>query len=257
MHTAAIAAALAPIHDRIARARGGQVERGDVDGIRFAVTPDRVSRFPSGNGNTARWYGDATDADAIERIAERYEAHGVPLWFLHLHAGADLAAMVDTAERAGLEPFTGTTYPVLVHHGGVIPPGACDLAIEREAVLEPTARALLAGPQDGAVASRLAADGDLQVFTARTDDDQVVAVGGLMVQRGVGYLGWGSTREDHRGEGAHSALIRARLMAAKQAGCRLIVAESLGMLTTSLGNLERAGFQIAYERAVMQAGDDE
>ncbi|MDA3962426.1 MAG: hypothetical protein PF961_16690 [Planctomycetota bacterium] len=59
----------------------------------------------------------------------------------------------------------------------------------------------------------------------------------------------------NRGRGAQSALIHARLHHAKRHGCRLALAETLGMLHTSLGNLQRAGFSQIQQRLVMRYGE--
>jgi hypothetical protein len=56
--------------------------------------------------------------------------------------------------------------------------------------------------------------------------------------------------EPDRRRGAQQALIAARIAKANELGAGLIVAETLTMLESSLGNLERAGFREVYEKEV-------
>ncbi|MEZ5833182.1 MAG: hypothetical protein R3D05_18570 [Dongiaceae bacterium] len=70
---------------------------------------------------------------------------------------------------------------------------------------------------------------------------------------GVGWLGLGATRPDHRREGAQSALLAARIAAGLDLGVTGFVTETgrphPGEEGPSFANIQRAGFQIAYDRA--------
>jgi GNAT superfamily N-acetyltransferase len=84
------------------------------------------------------------------------------------------------------------------------------------------------------------------------EDDAVIAVGALHMQGRVGHLFGGATLPRARGRGAQSALIAARVLAAREAGCDWLVAETFGESpgehSPSLHNMLRAGMSVRYER---------
>jgi hypothetical protein len=59
-----------------------------------------------------------------------------------------------------------------------------------------------------------------------------------------------STAEGDRRRGAQQALIAARVDLAKRLGADIIVSETITNLTSSLANLQRAGFRTVYETEV-------
>lgn len=61
-----------------------------------------------------------------------------------------------------------------------------------------------------------------------------------------------TTTESHRQRGAQQALIAKRLERVEQIGCAMAVSETLYMLEHSYRNLQRAGFQDAYEKEVYE-----
>lgn len=79
-----------------------------------------------------------------------------------------------------------------------------------------------------------------------------MAVGSIFVNGECADMFGGATLAGARGRGAQSALLTARIMAAREAGCRWIVAEtgseSPGEHNSSLHNMHRAGFRPLYER---------
>jgi GNAT superfamily N-acetyltransferase len=80
----------------------------------------------------------------------------------------------------------------------------------------------------------------------------IVAGGNLFIEGGVASLNAGATAPGFRGRGAQTALIHARIEAARAAGCRLVVSETWnpepGTSNASLNNLRRAGLQPRYLR---------
>jgi GNAT superfamily N-acetyltransferase len=84
------------------------------------------------------------------------------------------------------------------------------------------------------------------------EEDRIVAVGSIFVNGECADMFGGATLAGARGRGAQSALLTARIMAAREAGCRWIVAEtgseSPGEHNSSLHNMQRAGFRPLYER---------
>src|SRR5262249_8567830 len=83
------------------------------------------------------------------------------------------------------------------------------------------------------------------------DGDQLVGAGALFVHGDTAWLGSGATAPTHRGRGAQSALIGARVHAAGAAGCRWITVETAADTpekpNPSTRNLRRLGFQDLYE----------
>jgi GNAT superfamily N-acetyltransferase len=78
------------------------------------------------------------------------------------------------------------------------------------------------------------------------------ATGALFVTGGVGWLGIAGTLPEHRGRGAQSAIVAARIEAARGAGCTVVVTETGAPVGGDEGpsyrNLVRAGFEPAYVR---------
>jgi hypothetical protein len=58
------------------------------------------------------------------------------------------------------------------------------------------------------------------------------------------------TAEPFRGRGAQSALIARRIKKAVEVGCKIVVSETLSIARHSLGNLQKAGFEVACEKEV-------
>jgi len=84
------------------------------------------------------------------------------------------------------------------------------------------------------------------------DDKRPVAIATLCIFEDLGYLMAAATAESHRRRGAQQALIARRIEQAERLGCSLQVAETLYMLEHSYRNLQRAGFEEAYEKEVYE-----
>jgi GNAT superfamily N-acetyltransferase len=85
------------------------------------------------------------------------------------------------------------------------------------------------------------------------DGARVVACGALFVAGAHAWLGVGATLPEHRGRGAQSALLAARIAGARESGCTAIVTETgepiAGEPNPSLANILRAGFTKVASRA--------
>jgi hypothetical protein len=86
------------------------------------------------------------------------------------------------------------------------------------------------------------------------DGKRPVAIAALAIFEGLGYLFAATTKEADRGRGAQQALIARRLEQAARSGCSVLASETLSILEHSLRNLQRAGFQQAYEKEVYAWG---
>ncbi len=86
-------------------------------------------------------------------------------------------------------------------------------------------------------------------------DGQPAGGGGMYVHEGVAEFGGASTRPKFRRRGVQTALLHARLAAAREQGCDLAMAmTSPG--SASQRNLERVGFRLAYTKAVVVGRPD-
>lgn len=85
--------------------------------------------------------------------------------------------------------------------------------------------------------------GLVELFAAfAPNDPHAVAIGFLRVDGPYAYLCAAGTNPAHRGRGAQSALIRARLAAASARGAAWCTCETNTAAKTSLNNLRRCGF---------------
>lgn len=77
------------------------------------------------------------------------------------------------------------------------------------------------------------------------------------VKGGVAWLGWDATLPQHRGHGAHAALVAARINDAADSGCQFVTAETAvdtpAHMDPSRRNYEKLGFVLAYERSTYVA----
>ncbi|HSC51135.1 MAG TPA: GNAT family N-acetyltransferase [Gaiellaceae bacterium] len=85
------------------------------------------------------------------------------------------------------------------------------------------------------------------------DGVEPAGAGALFVLGDLGWVGIGATKPQHRGKGAQSALLAARIAAAAEAGCSVVVTETGepvdGVPGGSYRNIVRAGFAPRYVRA--------
>jgi hypothetical protein len=84
------------------------------------------------------------------------------------------------------------------------------------------------------------------------DGETPAATGALFAKDGVGWLGIAGTLPEHRRRGAQGAILAARIRAAAEEGCEVVVTETGEQVesrpSSSYRNIERAGFELAYVR---------
>jgi len=77
--------------------------------------------------------------------------------------------------------------------------------------------------------------------------DQAAGAGAVMIDRGVAWFEWGATDPAFRRQGSQGAIMRARIQAARDAGCRMMFTETgeaaAGDAQHSYGNILRFGFR--------------
>ena len=81
-------------------------------------------------------------------------------------------------------------------------------------------------------------------------DGRPAGGGALYIYERIAALFSGSTLPNARGRGAQTALLHARLQAAREAGCELAVIKTVPG-NASQRNVQRADFQLAYTKVVM------
>ncbi len=81
---------------------------------------------------------------------------------------------------------------------------------------------------------------------------EAAAHGALYVRERVGACAFGATKEQFRGRGCQTALLRRRIADAAVAGCDLIIS-SANPGSISQRNMERVGFRTAYTKAIWTA----
>lgn len=157
-------------------------------------------------------------------------------------------------ERRGFAPGYGWTK--FARDVAPAPPSRTGLRVERVDDGRPFADAFVRGyglPElFGPWVAQLAGRDGWQCFVA-FDGDAPAGAGALYVTGEVGWLGMAATLPEHRGKGAQGAILAARIEAAAQAGCTIVVTETGeprdGQPGGSYRNIVRSGFEPQYVRA--------
>jgi hypothetical protein len=186
------------------------------------------------------FYGDAAPSQSVVQLP--------PL--------AEVAPLTDWLTAAGYAP--SRRWVKLWHDLAEIPEPATDLRIER---IAPDRAADFAAVCLAAFEMPPALTPLLEPIVGQPgwshyvgyDGDEAVTAGALSVADGLGWLGWGSTLESHRGRGGQSAIFAIRMRDARDLGCRMVVTETgeedeQDPVNHSYRNMLRLGFQLAYAR---------
>lgn len=235
-----------------------------------------VARFNVGGGLVTTVRGDSTrfwtkagglgfvepvTVDLVTQVCDFFHAQGLPRGTFLL---APSVLPADWPEIcAKLDIIEGGRYVKLVCH--------VDSLLDRSTLLDP---ALRVGPVNVAHAHEWSSvmmrtfgfldDGMVEVGASMIgrpdwhpfavwDGDEIVATAATHVYEDSAHIFGAATVPQARGRGAQSALLHARALAAKAAGCQWLVAETGAeqpqQHSTSLHNMLRAGFRPLYERA--------
>jgi ribosomal protein S18 acetylase RimI-like enzyme len=191
------------------------------------------------------------DAEHAGELAAFYRELGVRAWF-------ELAPSNRFAQLAAALSEAGASQ-IGFHAVLAGPPTASEPAgVEIETSPEPHlfASVLLRGhgvPDDARVRDRASVARWAEIETWRlylARLDGVPAGAALLsVDDGMGYLANASTLPEHRGRGVQTALIARRIADAAAAGCD-VVSSGAAFGSPSQRNLQRAGLQITYTKAV-------
>ena len=218
------------------------------------------------NHVTGLGMGDAAvDEDALAALEQAYAARGLATEIdLCPHADASLLSLL--ARRGYAVNAFSNTYARTLDDVDADSPNARGQDVE---ILQGDAAAALfvdasvegfslqatQRPRELLVAlARIAhARADTSLFVARVDGRIAGSAGLSVAQTPLGPIGElyiASTLPDRRGRGVQAALLRARLAAARDAGCALAVVMARAA-NTSARNTERAGFHLAFTKATL------
>lgn len=193
--------------------------------------------------------------DRLVEIRELYADAGIGRFFLHVlpdRLGPDRDRVLT---EAGYSRYRG--WMKFVREAGDVSPVRTDLSVRQIDVGHATDFASIVGNAfdigdafQPALASLAGAEG-WQVFMS-FDGDTPAGTGALFTRDGIGYLDFGATHPDFRRRGGQSAVLRTRLLAARDAGCHAVVTMTgeavAGEEQHSYRNIERAGFSPTYLR---------
>jgi len=213
------------------------------------------SMFPSANRNGVYFFGcgrRVSRADLLE-ILNVFEVSEVQRFFIWMSPNPQEEEIIEWLRDSRLKPFKGTRYPTLIRSVEKVAPFRTPLDVRcvsrhevednRDAVVR------IFDPWPSSFFFESVEQAGFDHFLAYDGRTPVSAA--ILAHHGdFAYLGWAGTAEAYRGKGGQNALIRARLNRAAQLGCRVACAETLKMLKTSLGNLERNGFETVYHKKV-------
>jgi GNAT superfamily N-acetyltransferase len=202
-------------------------------------------------------FDELVTGDLIAQVCAFFREHGAPVAVLQPAPSVLPADWDDICRDNGL--VRGSSWVKLGRDLGTVERPATDLRVGRVDVSAAGdwASVFLRGfgmPEDGLLEMMAASVGQPGFRSyAAWDGDEIVGAANLFVDGDVAALAGASTLPSHRRRGAQSALMAARLLDARAAGCRLAVAETgaegPGEHNQSLHNMCRAGFSVRYERA--------
>ena len=196
------------------------------------------------------------DAERVGEIAAFYRARGVGGW-LELAPSARFESLAASLAKAGAAQIG--FHAVLFGPATTAVQG--DVRVERAQDPELFADVLLRGhgvPEGARVRDRSSVGRWAEIegwylFLGRVDGAPAGA-GLLALDDDLGYLANASTLPDYRNRGVQTALIAARIEAARDAGCELVASQA-EFGSPSMRNLERAGLRVAYTKAVWRFSD--
>lgn len=227
------------------------VECATVAGAYVAALPGAGGEYPSDNPNCVDIVGDrgSVTPEALDGVIGFYRGLGVPRFFVFIAPDSENEASPGFLAERGFSRWPWTEYPTLVRPCGDVPEAPTTLEVRlatgADAVHREALEAIYGNAKSAAGFVRTLGRPELGNFLAFSGE-RPVAAGFLRVRGAYGYLGSAATHPEFRGRGAQSALIAARVRRATELGCSWCISETLTMLTTSLGNLRRAGFEEAF-----------
>lgn len=266
-----VARRLRAVSERMDASHAGKGEtRLSIAGAWVTVNPASDSPIVSRNRNRVQYFGCTQHVEPcdLDAALDPFVQARVPrcyFWLSPCPQAADIQVWL--AER-GFVPFTGIPpWPAPDYHTLVYAPEAGPLRGLESGIARRTSLVVRSPSRAEAelhvadLAGIHAAFGGDDIFLASLgcagfshflafDGPRPVAAAILVTHDGIAYLGYAATAEADRRRGGQSALIEARLRRAAELGCRCAVSETLSILSSSLGNLKRRGFQVLYDKKI-------
>jgi hypothetical protein len=205
------------------------------------------------NRLTGLGVGAPASAETLGRAIAAFDGAGVRNWIVHAAPGlANIAAL---CTEQGLAPHPRTWAKFLrdvTPHATATGLAVREVGAEFGAAFgEVAAKAFGMPPFVGSWLAGIVGRPGWRSFMA-FDGQAPVATGSVYVAPPTAWLGIGATLASHRGRGAQSAILAARIAAAAEAGCSVLTTETgiphAGEPGPSFKNIQRAGFRIVYER---------
>jgi hypothetical protein len=218
------------------------------------IDPERQTPFASGNPNRAHLCGAEAgmDSGSISRLIDLFASEGVRRFFIWLSPGLDMDLARGWIEKSGLSRIRWTGYPTLCRERHLPVQFKTDLEIRQVVPDQIAAASEQLGGEMLWPAYAMSVGNEGFFHYMAFDGSRPVAFAGLCIFEHIGYLMAAGTAEGDRKRGAQQALIAKRIERAEQAGCPTQVSETLTMLEHSHRNLQRAGFEEAYEKEVYE-----
>ena len=242
------AAASADLYAAAASTLGLRVEH--VDGATVLLAP----RIPVNYFNRVIGLGghDRATERGLDTIIDLFRTAGVADFWLHVTPAARPTELSDWLGARGLRPPPRRSWAKFLR-------APTEVALRATAGLEvrlaTAADAAEVGrtattafgmpPQLGHWFASLIGREGWQVLVAEVDG-RIAGTGSVFVRDRTAWVGIGATLPEFRKRGAQTALLAARIAAAKAAGCTVVATETgesiSGEPNTSLANIRRAGF---------------
>jgi N-acetylglutamate synthase-like GNAT family acetyltransferase len=217
------------------------------------IDPDRQGPFASSNYNRVLVCGTEAGLrpDGLDQFIELFTTSGVKRFFVWLSPGPEMDVVRHWLEQRGFSRIRRTGYPTLWRRDRAAVPFRTDLTVREVGADEIAMARDQLGDTMWPEFARSAGKEKFFHYMA-FEGHRPVAIAALCAFEDLGYLMMAATAESHRQRGAQQALIAARIEKADQIGCSVLVSETLYMLQHSFRNLQRAGFQEAYEKEVFE-----
>jgi hypothetical protein len=204
----------------------------------------------------------ATEAD-LDLVIGIFSSAGVPEYWIQLSPGARPAELPRMLAARGFAPPPRRSWSKFLRATEPAPTAKCEYAIrparaaDAQAIAQVVATAYGMPPAIAPWFAALVGRPDWQVWVAE-QAGAIVATGSLYVTGRHGWLGVGATLATHRGRGAQSSLLAARVRAAREAGCDMVATETGDPVSDeknqSLENIRRAGFEWICSRVNYRNG---
>jgi hypothetical protein len=198
----------------------------------------------------------ASEAD-LDLIAAGFSAAGVAEYWIQVSPGARPVELPAMLSARGFAPPARRSWSKFLRSTSAPPAAKAELSIGlAQAEDAPSVANVIttAYGMPAAIASwfiGMVGRPRWQVWVVKRDG-AIVATGSLYIDGKYGWLGVGATLAEHRGRGAQSSLLAARIRAARDAGCEFVVTETGDPIgeerNQSLINIRRAGFERVCSR---------